>query len=52
MVLLDGQHRLWAILLSGTAITTFVVTNLPAHPHLFAYIDNVQGARPGGLHAD
>ena len=34
---LDGQHRLRAILLSRTAITTFVVTNLPAHLHLFAY---------------
>jgi hypothetical protein len=46
LVLLDVQHRLWAILLSGTTITTFVVTNVPAHPHLFAYIDNVKARSP------
>jgi hypothetical protein len=38
--LLDGQHRLWACLLSGVPFVTFVVTNVPDHPQLFAYIDN------------
>ena len=46
LVLLDGQHRLWAILLSGTTITTVVVTNVPALPHLFAYIRNVKAHSP------
>lgn len=36
----DGQHRLWACLLSGTSFTTYVVTNVPHHPQLFAYFDN------------
>jgi len=38
--LADGQHRLWAGYLSGTAFETYVVTNVPSHPRLFAYIDN------------
>lgn len=39
-VLLEGQHRLLASLLSTTAFTTFVVTDAPDEPDLFAYIDN------------
>src|SRR5262245_9620680 len=38
--LADGQHRLWASYLSGTAFDTYVVTNVPDHERLFAYIDN------------
>jgi hypothetical protein len=38
--LLNGQHRLWASYLSGTVFTTYVVTNVPDHPRLFAYVDN------------
>ena len=39
-VLLDAQHRLWALLLSGATITTYIVTDTPAQEQLFAYIDN------------
>lgn len=39
-VLKDAQHRLWACLMSGTAFPTFVVTDVPDHPRLFAYLDN------------
>ena len=38
--LADGQNRLWAGYLSGATFTTYVVTNVPDHPRLFAYIDN------------
>jgi len=38
--LADGQHRLWASYLAGVTFITFVVTNVPDHPRLFAYIDN------------
>ena len=38
--LVDGQHRLWAAYLSGVAFDTYVVTNVPKHKRLFAYIDN------------
>ena len=36
----DGQNRLWASYLSGASFDTYVVTNVPDHPRLFAYIDN------------
>lgn len=38
--LADGQHRLWASYLSGASFVTYVVTKVPEHPRLFAYIDN------------
>jgi hypothetical protein len=38
--LVDAQHRLWASYLSGASFDTYVVTNVPDHPRLFAYIDN------------
>jgi len=36
----DGQHRLFAGYLSGSVFTTYVVTDVPDHPRLFAYLDN------------
>lgn len=36
----DGQHRLWAAMLSGSVFTTYVIMDVPDHPNLFAYIDN------------
>jgi hypothetical protein len=38
--LVDGQHRLWASYLANTVFSTYVVTNVPKHKRLFAYIDN------------
>ena len=38
--LADGQNRLWAGYLSGATFTTYIVTDVPEHPRLFAYIDN------------
>lgn len=38
--LLDGQHRLWACYLSGAPFRTYVVSDVPEHDNLFAYIDN------------
>lgn len=38
--LIDGQHRLIASILGKTTFSTYVVTNVPKHPNLFAYIDN------------
>jgi hypothetical protein len=38
--LVDAQHRLLAILVSGKTIKSFVVTGVEAIPSLFAYIDN------------
>lgn len=37
--LVDGQHRLWACLLSGVSFVTWVITGIPAEEKLFAYID-------------
>jgi hypothetical protein len=45
-VLIDGQHRLWGCLYSSTAFTTMVVTDVPAIPNLFAYIDNCRARSP------
>ena len=38
--LVDAQHRLWAIVVSGATIKTFVVTDVEPVEHLFAYIDS------------
>lgn len=38
--LVDSQHRLWAVVISGATIKTFVVTEIEPIPNLFAYIDN------------
>lgn len=38
--LVDAQHRLLAILLSGVTIKSFIVTDVEPIPALFAYIDN------------
>ena len=40
--LVDAQHRLYAVIITGTAITSFVVTEIEAIPNLFAYIDNAK----------
>jgi hypothetical protein len=40
--LLDAQHRLYAVLISGTTINSFVVTDIEPIPNLFAYIDNAK----------
>ena len=45
-VLIDGQHRLWAALLSGASFTTYVVTGIQDYPELFAYIDNSKPRNP------
>jgi len=39
----DIQHRAWAGYLSGNDFETFIVTDVPANPDLFAYID---GGKP------
>jgi hypothetical protein len=38
--LLDAQHRLYAVVVSGVTIKSFVVTDIEPIPNLFAYIDN------------
>ena len=38
--LIDGQHRLYAILLSSTTVRMFVLTEIEAIPNLFAYVDS------------
>ena len=38
--LVDAQHRMYAIVISGATIKSFVVTDVEAIPNLFAYIDN------------
>lgn len=45
-VLIDGQHRLWAALLSGASFKTYVVTGVADYPELFAYIDNSKPRNP------
>jgi hypothetical protein len=42
----DGQHRLFAGYLSGTVFSTYVVTDVPDHPRLFAYLDNGKARTP------
>jgi hypothetical protein len=37
--LADGQKRLWAAYLTNTAFDTYVVSDVPDEPYLFAYID-------------
>lgn len=44
--LVDGQHRLWAAYLGGVSFETYVVTNVPPHERLFAYIDNGKSRSP------
>jgi len=41
-ILQDSQHRLYAVLISGATIRTFVVTDIEPIPMLFAYIDNAR----------
>lgn len=43
-VLLDGQHRLMAVLRSGIAIDTYVIFDLD--PKVFEYLGNVMPRRP------
>jgi hypothetical protein len=38
--LVDGQHRLYAMITTGSTIRTYVVTEIDSIPNLFAYIDN------------
>lgn len=38
--LIDGQHRLLAILISGVTIRTAIIPDVPVRPNLFAYLDN------------
>jgi hypothetical protein len=42
----DGQHRLFAVLISGATIKSFVVTGIDPIPTLFAYIDNSRTRTP------
>jgi len=44
--LVDSQHRNYAVAISGTTITSYVVTDIEAIPHLFAYIDNARSRTP------
>jgi len=39
-VLMDAQHRLYGVLVSGATIKSYVVTGIEPIPNLFAYIDN------------
>ena len=39
-ILLDCQHRCYAVIISGATIKSYVVTNVEALPLMFAYIDN------------
>ena len=39
-VLIDAQHRAYAVVISGVTIKTFVVTDIEPIDNLFAYIDN------------
>ncbi len=39
-VLLDCQHRCYAVIISGATIKSYVVTNVETEENLFAYIDN------------
>lgn len=41
-MLVDGQHRLWAALLSGCTFNCYVITDLPHEKNIFAFIDNVR----------
>ena len=41
--LLDSSHRLWACYLSGAPFDTYIVTDVPDEPSLFAYIDAGKG---------
>jgi hypothetical protein len=36
----DAAHRLWACYFSGATFPTYVVTDVPIEPNLFAFIDN------------
>lgn len=37
--LLDGQHRLWAVLQTGVAVWLYVVTGIESSGNMFAFID-------------
>jgi len=39
-MLLDGQHRLWAIYLSSRSAWSYVLTDVPHEEDLFAFVDN------------
>lgn len=39
----DASHRLWAAYLSGASFPTYIITDVPVHPTLFAYIDAGKG---------
>jgi hypothetical protein len=45
-VLQDSQHRLFAVVVSGATIKTFVVTDIEPIKNMFAYIDNVRVRTP------
>lgn len=45
-VMLDAQHRGWAIVLSNMSIKTYIVMDTPASEQLFAYVDNGRVRRP------
>jgi hypothetical protein len=38
--LIDAGHRLWASYLSGASFPTYLIGDVPADPHVFAFIDN------------
>lgn len=41
-IMRDAYHRCWACYLAEVPFYTFVVTGVPSHEYLFAYIDNGQ----------
>jgi hypothetical protein len=44
--LIDAQHRLYAVVISGATIKSFVVTDIEPEEDLFAYIDNAKARSP------
>jgi len=44
--LLDAQHRMYGVLVSGSTIDSYVVADVENQPGLFAYIDNAATRTP------
>jgi len=44
--LLDAQHRMYAVLVSGATINSYVIVDIENQPGLFAYIDNAATRTP------
>jgi hypothetical protein len=41
----DAQHRMYAVVISGKTIRTYVITDIADIPNLFVYIDNIMAVR-------